>query len=84
MGKKKIEIVNKIANENSRNITYGKRYKGLIKKAMELSILCEQQIFITIYDETKEKLIVYSSSEDITIDSMQVIVNKHSKAGIGK
>ena len=40
MGKKKIEKFEVIENNNARNITYRKRYKVLIKKAMELSILC--------------------------------------------
>ena len=65
MGKKKIESFQLITNKNARNITYGKRYKGLIKKAMELSMLCDQQIYLSIYDKTKDKLVMYSSKEDI-------------------
>ena len=65
MGKKKIESFQLITNKNARNITYGKRYKGLIKKAMELSMLCDQQIFLSIYDQTKEKLVIYSSKENV-------------------
>ena len=65
MGKKKIENFELITNKNARNITYGKRYKGLIKKAMELSMLCDQQIYLSIYDETKKKLVIYSSTEKI-------------------
>ena len=64
MGKKKIEVFAKIADKNSRNITYNKRKKGLVKKAMELSILCEQDVYLAIFDKTKNKLVLYTSKED--------------------
>ena len=64
MGKKKIEVFQKIADKNSRNITYNKRKKGLIKKAMELSILCEQDVYLAIFDKTKNKFVLYTSEED--------------------
>ena len=40
MGKKRIEKITRIANENQRKVSLCKRKKGLIKKAMELSMLC--------------------------------------------
>lgn len=40
MGKRKILKFERIEDNNQRNITYIKRKKGLVKKAMELSMLC--------------------------------------------
>jgi hypothetical protein len=39
--RKKLETVQKIKVNNSRNITYHKRIRGILKKAVEISILCE-------------------------------------------
>jgi MADS-box transcription factor len=42
MGKKKIDFNKKIENTTTRNVTYCKRKKGLIRKAMQLAVLCDQ------------------------------------------
>ena len=62
MGKKKIQTVELIDDVSQRNVTYCKRKKGLIKKAMEVSLLCGQQVLLAIYDEQKSKLVLYESS----------------------
>lgn len=64
MGKRKISIIQQIDDRVSRNVTYCKRKKGLIKKAMELSILCGQHINLIIYDKEREKLVNYQSTDD--------------------
>ena len=47
MVKKKISIA-EIKNEKLCKLTYYKRKKGLIKKSIELSVLCGAQTFLTI------------------------------------
>ena len=39
-----------IKNKIDRNVTFCKRKKGLIKKAMELSIICDQDVAVYIFD----------------------------------
>ena len=43
-------MLEKIKDESRRSVTYSKRKRGLIKKAMELSHLCEQDIYLLIFD----------------------------------
>lgn len=40
MGRRKLDNIQYIEDDRLRQITYCKRKKGLIKKAMEISILC--------------------------------------------
>lgn len=62
MGRKKIQI-RFIEQDGARNQTLGKRKIGLLKKAMELSILCDCEISVTIRPrrEDRKQLMVYSS-----------------------
>jgi len=52
MGRNKIQII-RIENERNRQATFTKRKNGLIKKAMELSILCDCEIALIVFQENK-------------------------------
>lgn len=49
MGRRKIDIA-PIKDERSRQVTFTKRKNGLMKKAMELAILCNCRIGLIIFD----------------------------------
>ena len=61
MGKRKIEKIEAIENLASRKVTFCKRKKGLLKKAIELSVLCDLSIFCLIYDKSQGRIVHYSS-----------------------
>ena len=66
MGRNKI-LIQKIKDERIRNITFYKRKKGLIKKAMELSLLCEADILVSIYQKniSFSPLLIFSTTNNI-------------------
>lgn len=51
MGRGKI-VIQRIDNCTSRQVTFSKRRKGLIKKAKELSILCDAEVGLVIFSST--------------------------------
>ncbi|XP_052191029.1 agamous-like MADS-box protein MADS9 [Diospyros lotus] len=48
MGRGKIEI-KRIENSSNRQVTYSKRRNGIIKKAKEISVLCDAQVSLIIF-----------------------------------
>ena len=60
MGRGKIEI-RRIDNSTSRQVTFSKRRKGLLKKAKELAILCDAEVGLIIFSST-EKLYEFAST----------------------
>ena len=70
MGKKKIEKIERIQNANQRKVCLCKRKKGLIKKAIELSILCDLEIFMLIFDKSHRRITHFGSHVDFDIMKM--------------
>lgn len=62
MARKFLSDMTPITNKALKNTTYCKRKRGLIKKAMELAMLCEQRISLVIYDNRKNKIVSYLST----------------------
>ncbi|KAH1264234.1 Agamous-like MADS-box protein AGL21 [Glycine max] len=70
MGRGKI-VIERIDNSTSRQVTFSKRRKGLIKKAKELAILCDAQVGLVIFSSTG-KLYEYAST------SMKSIIERYN------
>ncbi|XP_054464441.1 myocyte-specific enhancer factor 2A-like [Anoplopoma fimbria] len=61
MGRKKIQIT-RIVDERNRQVTFMKRKFGLMKKAYELSVLCDCEIALIIFNSSN-KLFQYASTD---------------------
>lgn len=71
MGRGKIHI-RRIENSTSRQVTFSKRRGGLLKKAHELSVLCDAEVGLIIFSSTG-KLFEFASS------SMKKIIERYMK-----
>ncbi|KAI6672273.1 hypothetical protein NL676_000179, partial [Syzygium grande] len=59
MARGKVQM-RRIENATSRQVTFSKRRNGLLKKAHELSVLCEAEIAVIIFSQ-KGRLYEFSS-----------------------
>ncbi|KAF5729210.1 MADS-box protein FBP24-like [Tripterygium wilfordii] len=71
MGRGKIEI-RRIEDKNTRQVTFAKRRVGVLKKAHELSVLCDAQIGLIIFSSTG-KLFQYCSESS----GMQQLIRRY-------
>lgn len=51
MGRVKLKI-QRLENLSSRQVTYGKRRAGILKKAQEISVLCDIDIILLMFSPT--------------------------------
>jgi hypothetical protein len=63
MGRNKI-LIKAILSKRKRRNTYNKRWPGLKKKAHELSVLCNQDVFLYARDQDTGVVKMYSSSAE--------------------
>lgn len=62
MGKNSIEI-RKIIDKKTRTITFNVRKRGLIRKTIELSMLCDKNVFLGIIDTESKSCTIYQSHD---------------------
>uniref|UniRef100_A0A151UD81 MADS-box transcription factor 6 n=1 Tax=Cajanus cajan TaxID=3821 RepID=A0A151UD81_CAJCA len=61
MGRGRV-VLERIENKINRQVTFSKRRSGLLKKAFELSVLCDAEIALIIFS-SRGKLFQYSSTD---------------------
>ena len=59
MGRGRVEL-KRIENKINRQVTFSKRRNGLLKKAHEISVLCDAEVALVIFS-TKGKLYEYAT-----------------------
>ncbi|KAL9321347.1 hypothetical protein ACSQ67_013186 [Phaseolus vulgaris] len=74
MGRGKIAI-RRIDNSTSRQVTFSKRRNGLLKKARELSILCDAEVGLMVFSSTG-KLYDYASTRRCMAEAHAKVVSK--------
>ncbi|XP_078178161.1 MADS-box transcription factor 14-like [Carex rostrata] len=72
MGRGRVQL-KRIENKINRQVTFSKRRSGLLKKANEISILCDAEVAVIVFSN-KGKLYEYS-----TDDSMDKILDRHER-----
>ncbi|WCJ32030.1 MADS-box transcription factor 27 [Euphorbia peplus] len=71
MGRGKI-VIRRIDNSTSRQVTFSKRRKGLLKKAKELAVLCDAEVGLAIFSTT-DRLYEFAST------SMKSVIDRYNK-----
>ncbi|CAI0454474.1 unnamed protein product [Linum tenue] len=71
MGRGRVQL-RRIENKISRQVTFSKRRSGLLKKANEISVLCDADVALIVFS-TKGKLFEYSSDSS----SMDTILERY-------
>ncbi|XP_059644359.1 agamous-like MADS-box protein FUL-L [Cornus florida] len=72
MGRGRVQL-KRIENKISRQVTFSKRRSGLLKKAHEISVLCDADVALIVFS-TKGKLFEYS-----TDSSMESILERYER-----
>ena len=82
MGKKKIDNLLFIEDKNMRNITFCKRKRGLLKKAIEICSLCGLDMFMFVYDKEKQKMIEFRSDQNFKLSKVESLLQAKSKEDV--
>ncbi|KAL5541182.1 hypothetical protein UlMin_042655 [Ulmus minor] len=80
MGRRKLQI-KRIADRHNRQVTFSKRRSGLMKKAHELSVLCDVEIALVVFSGHGRQY-EFCSGESLgnALDRYQTYVNEDAAA----
>ncbi|KAD0903818.1 hypothetical protein E3N88_43573 [Mikania micrantha] len=67
MGRGRVQL-KRIENKISRQVTFSKRRTGLLKKAHEISVLCDADVALIVFS-TKGKLFEYSTHSRMNLNA---------------
>ena len=54
----------------SQRRTYYKRQRGILKKCIELSQKCKQDVYLVIFDRNSRKFVEFSSSDNFDLTAV--------------
>uniref|UniRef100_M8BNZ0 MADS-box transcription factor 3 n=1 Tax=Aegilops tauschii TaxID=37682 RepID=M8BNZ0_AEGTA len=77
MGRGRIEI-KRIENTTNRQVTFCKRRNGLLKKAYELSVLCDAEVALIVFS-SRGRLYEYSNNSVCVFDEFHFMWKKNVK-----
>ena len=59
--------------------TYFKRKRGILKKCIEMSTKCHQDVYLIIYDKKNQTLVEFNSTPNFDVDElMRVKQDEHN------
>ena len=62
-----------------RKVAFCKRRRGLLKKVIEMSTMCNKRIVMILFDPEKDKAIQFQSDESFKLNEAIATVNKLRK-----
>ena len=65
-----------IEDPKARHITYCKRKRGVLKKVIELSTLCGQDVCLAIFDNERHRMVDYRSNPSMTFETVQTLTSE--------
>ena len=68
MGRRKVDKTKFIESQQQRKVAFCKRRRGLLKKAIEMSMMCNQRVLLVIFDPEKDKAIHFSSDPTFSFE----------------
>ncbi|KAK3011653.1 hypothetical protein RJ639_011327 [Escallonia herrerae] len=82
MGRGRVEL-KRIENKINRQVTFSKRRNGLLKKAYELSVLCDAEVALIVFSNRGKLFEFCSSSNFHGLQNFRVLVESNERKGGG-